>query len=715
MAVTVQVLMLKTNKSLTYRTEDESVACGSRVWVPYRNTIKLGLVIEVLDSKACQSLGFQVKSIQKILEVDVCVQQQLVGLATCVASHCSVSLEEAWLLILPSAYLTEPEPLEPAIYTLSHALMVEYPEFVLGPEQTMDAYSLIHSGRLTTATLNAWVKQGKLCLTDQKPTETEEQPKTQTVLLNVAQQEICQRIMNQQGFHCHYLFGITGSGKTHVYLELIVKQIQQGKQVLLLVPEIGLTPQLLAKVEQVIHKQWVVCLHSQQTPQQRYLGWKMAACNRAKLVIGTRSALFTPMPQLAMIIMDEEHDQSYKQQSHVRYHARQFAYLRAKQMQIPLVFGSATPSMSCFYQHQQKNLEMHQLTRRATGASLPKIMVEAIEGIKLESGLHPQLIEKTLDTLKSGQKVMIYLNRRGFSPCVWCSNCQKKQHCELCDRPYTYHQTSQESRCHRCDVTQAFSEHCRYCKQPSCIPLGQGTERITQTFRAKLDSSVPVIQIDKDTCSSVKKLKSALKTLDNDQACLVIATQLMIKGHHIKGLSMVVFCGADQALYSRDFRAQEWLLQEAFQLVGRSGREGCESSVVYIQTQQPKHPIWQLIQKQDYLSAMTTLIQPRKAMGLPPFSHQAAILMTGKDKTKTQALSIELAEVLTKNVSDGLMVYPVTESFLAKLKGRYRFTVLMQANKRSSLHRSIERIQAVLSSSKFMKTQHFIEFDPIEL
>lgn len=572
-------------------------------------------------------------------------------------------------------------------------------------------------GEVVFSGLPSHIRQGKLCSDDLTiPCGRPSSLKTQeTFLLNADQQKAIQVIQshcNQYG--CFLLDGVTGSGKTQVYLALASHMIQQHRQVLVLVPEITLTPQTIKRFESHLGGN-VAAFHSQITPAQRRDLFFKVKHHQITTVIGTRSALFLPFADLGLIMIDEEHDGSFKQQDGFRYSARDLGVLRAKMRHIPIVLGSATPSFETLQNAKKEKYHWLKLPKRATKSTLPTITLVDVRHKKLTSGLSAPLIEKIKLTLAEDKQVMLFINKRGFAPVYMCYDCGWFATCQRCDTRLTLHLKKNQLTCHHCQGQKKIPSHCPDCDSQALNTVGQGTERLEYTLQ-HLFPEQTVVRIDRDTTSSKSKLFNLLEQVNNQQANILIGTQMLAKGHHFSQLKLVAVVDADGGLFSTDFRAQERMAQLLIQVSGRAGRDYSDGEVM-IQTFHPQHPFMQQIVKQDYLSLANALLEEREQAELPPFSHIALLRASHTNANAPQDFLMLVKQYLTSE--SGLpqiqIQGPIT-SPLPKKQGRYQFQLLLQATQRSVLHHTLSKLTHFIESDQSGKRVRWsLDVDPIEM
>ena len=532
--------------------------------------------------------------------------------------------------------------------------------------------------------------------------------------LNADQKHAIDRVLEQQeGFHAYVLEGVTGSGKTEVYLQIIEEFIKQGKQALVLVPEIGLTPQLLNRFLQRLHGR-IAIMHSGLNDEERLQAWLHTQAGSADVIIGTRSAVFSPLLRAGVIIIDEEHDLSFKQQDGFRYSARDLAVKRARDLGIPIILGSATPSLETLYNAQQGRYETLLLPERAGNAKPPTISLLDVRSQKMEHGVSAQLLHKMKEHLERGSQVLLFLNRRGFAPVLMCHECGWHALCPRCDAHMTLHQSNSQLRCHHCGTEQYKPHACPKCKSDDLLQMGFGTERIEHAL-TELFPQYQVIRIDRDSTRRKGSMEKLLNEINNGKQQILIGTQMLAKGHHFPNVTLVGMLNADHGLYSSDFRASERMGQLILQVAGRAGREEKEGEVL-IQTHHPDHPLFQPLLKHDYPGFAKKLIEERRQTELPPFTHLALLRAEAVDQ-QSPMIFLEQARLLLEqaNQNDIILMGPFP-ALMERRAGRYRAQLLIQANNRKQLQSlfasSITRIE---NHKTAKKVRWSIDIDPMDL
>lgn len=507
-----------------------------------------------------------------------------------------------------------------------------------------------------------------------------------------SEQAICvATIKANPAYACYLVDGITGSGKTEVYLNLIESTLQQGKQALVLVPEIGLTPQTIQRFKCRFNVP-ISVLHSGLNDSERFKAWLAAKNNDAAIIIGTRSALFSPCFNLGIIIVDEEHDASYKQQDTFRYHARDLAVLRAYEENIPILLGSATPSFESLHNAYQGKYHHLQLTMRAGNAIKAKHGILDIRGLYLKSGLSAPLIAEMRQHLSAGNQVMLFLNRRGFAPVMMCHECGWLAKCHRCEVYYTLHQHIGELRCHHCGGQHRVPHQCADCGSTQLISVGVGTEQL-ETHLNQLFPEYSTVRIDRDNIRRKGALEGFLNAIYAKKHQILIGTQMLAKGHHFPDVTLVALVDVDSALFSQDFRAAERLAQLFIQVAGRAGRAS-KPGTVLLQTHHPQHPLMQSLVHQSYSAFAQTALKERRDTQLPPYCFFVLF--------RAEALQLEMGEQFLQSVKNTLQAHPLfcsdaavfgpAPAPMAKRAGKYRWQLIFQAPTR-------KYVQEILSIS----------------
>jgi primosomal protein N' (replication factor Y) len=533
------------------------------------------------------------------------------------------------------------------------------------------------------------------------------------IQLNIHQQQSIGTIVNSLGkFQAFLLNGVTGSGKTEVYLEVIQAVLDRGEQALVLVPEIGLTPQMLARFRARFSVP-LVLFHSRLTDKQRLDHWLLSKTGEASIIIGTRSALFTPLLRPGVIIIDEEHDTSFKQQTGLRYHARDLALVRGRLENIPVVLGSATASLESIFNVNKKRYQILHLPKRAGDALQPVVRFIDLRHQKLDQGFAPALLQTMKKHLQNRGQVLLFLNRRGFSPVTICQDCGWTADCQRCEQKMNFHKNPAHLQCHYCGYRRPLDAHCPACQGQQLLALGQGTQRLEQTLQ-KYFPDVGIVRIDRDNTQRKGSLDILLKNIHDGESQILIGTQMLAKGHHFPNVTLVGILEADSGLFSADFRALERTGQLLTQVAGRSGR-GDKPGEVLIQTYHPEHPLLIHLLEQGFLSFSEILLQERQASQLPPYSYLA--LIQAEALTATYPLDF-LNEVKSqaKMYGEEITLLGPVPSLLPRRAGYYRCQLLLQSKQRNTLQNLLAQIVkpiSLLASSR--RVRWSLDVDPIEL
>ena len=520
--------------------------------------------------------------------------------------------------------------------------------------------------------------------------------------------------INQQNkqFAVFLLDGITGSGKTEVYLNIIANILSQGKQALVLVPEIGLTPQTIKRFKQRFNAP-IDILHSGLTDKERLEVWLRSKDGENAIVVGTRSSLFTPFKDLGIIIIDEEHDSSYKQQEGWRYNARDLAIIRAKIENIPIVLGSATPSLGTINNAQTHKYQQLKLTQRAGNAKLAKQSILDIRGMTLASGLSQPLIEQIRAHLHNNNQVMLFLNRRGFAPLIICHDCGWIAECPRCDRPYTFHKKQNKLICHYCDTPREVPKQCPKCGSTQLLPIGFGTEQLEKQLNL-LFPNIKVTRIDRDTITKKEALNSYLHDIHKGGAHILVGTQILAKGHHFPDVTLVGIVDVDGALFSSDFRATERFAQIYTQVSGRAGRE-TKAGEVILQTYHPQHPLLNILLTQGYPAfAKQTLLERQQTL-LPPFSYQVLIRAADRNNLHAPKFLQRIHDWLKANYNHNLWQLGPMPASQPKKAGYNRWQLLLQHTNRQLLQQILDKLLTVVEQwDDVSKVRWSIDVDPID-
>ena len=532
--------------------------------------------------------------------------------------------------------------------------------------------------------------------------------------LNPEQQLAVDAILARPGFHTWLLEGVTGSGKTEVYLHAIAACLARGRQALLLVPEIGLTPQALARLESRLGVP-VQAMHSGLNDTQRAHAWAASARGAARVLVGTRSAIFAPLPEAGLVVIDEEHDGSYKQQDGIRYHARDFALVRARALDVPVILGSATPALETLHNAALGRYAHLHLSHRAGDAKPPQVRVVDVRKRPLQAGLTAETLEQVALTLDQGGQVLVFKNRRGYAPVLLCHDCGWSAQCRRCDAPMTVHAAGRRLQCHHCGQRQAVPPACPDCGGLALQPQGIGTERLEEMLAAKFPD-YPVLRIDRGTTQRRDSLGRQLAAF-GERPGILVGTQILAKGHDLPQLALVVVVGVDEGLFSADFRAGEKLAQLLIQVSGRAGRAQ-RPGQVWLQTHHPGHPLLHTLINGGYPAFAAGELALREAAGFPPFAHLALL--------RAEAQQVEVASTFLRQVRGVLQTVPVDAGMvdmqgpvaapMPRRAGMQRMQLLLSGVDRGALHRLLDAaLPAIHQLRDARKVRWSLDVDPLDL
>lgn len=701
---------------------------GSRVEVPFGRRTQTGVVLEVAEGSELPVS--KLKSATKVLDREPLFSAADLWLIRFVSDYYHHPIGEVAAAAMP-ALLRQGKALDPVVQYLSataagqdaglDALRKKAPKQAALLEVVIDANSI--SFPELDQVLPDW-RRARKGLVDKGLVETYEAIDNDggNALANVEQESgpdlnpdqraALKCIREQAGFAVNVIDGVTGSGKTEIYLHLIASELAEGRQVLVLVPEIGLTPQLVRRFQRRLGIEPVL-LHSGLNDTERLQTWRAARNGTAHLVVGTRSAVFVPLKNPGLIIVDEEHDSSLKQQEGLRYSARDLAVARGKKLDIRVILGSATPSLETLQRCRDNAYQSVELPTRAGNAAPPLLRLvdltrhDALDGL---SGPVATAIEKNI---ASGGQVLVFLNRRGFAPTLICTGCGKVAECTRCDSRMTVHAAGNCLRCHHCGAERPMASQCADCGS-NCRPLGQGTERLEDALQARFPGEV-VTRVDSDTTRLKGEISKALAMATSGETRILVGTQMLSKGHHFPKLTLVVVINADQGLFSTDFRGAEKLAQSLVQVAGRAGREKRQGEVI-IQTAFPRHPFWTELFSGGYHGVADSVLIEREKTLWPPFSRIALIRSSATKRNDTYVF-LRLARRWAENSGiEGVRVLGPVSAPMERKAGRYRAQLLFQSRDRAALHRLLAYLRTSLEgSTEARRVRWSVDVDPIEL
>ncbi len=702
---------------------------GMRVLAPFGRGTRVGMIVE-LTNHSEQPEG-RLKPIESVLDPDSLLTMPDIALALWAAAYYQHPPGEVLFSALP-ARLRRPEALlddgEPG-WRLTAAGRAD-PIMQLGraPAQRRVAEVLRASGRAMTAVelkrrlgdcapalralaARGWAEPCSVRTPDSMPRNA---PMLDGPPLNSHQRVAVEEVQRAMGrFQAFLLEGVTGSGKTEVYIRLLLAALAQGRQGLVLVPEIGLTPQLQRRLAERIPAIMVV-LHSSLPEREREIAWRRAAAGKAAVVLGTRSAVLAPLPRLGLILVDEEHDPSFKQQDGFRYSARDLAVRRAQRTGCPVVLGSATPSLESLHNARCGRYNLLELPERAGEARPPELALLDIRSQPLRAGISPVLTRLMGEQLAAGNQVLLFLNRRGFAPVLTCHDCGWVGECSQCDARLTLHLATNRLWCHHCGLVRPVPTVCPSCGGAELRPLGQGTERLEGELRGMFPDTA-MVRVDRDSTRRRGELERVLAAARKGEFPLLIGTQMLAKGHHFPNVTLVGILDVDQGLYGADFRAPERMAQLVIQVAGRAGRAQRAGRVV-LQTRHPDHPLLVTLQRRGYSAFATAALEERRSAALPPFCYQALMRAESRDPSAAVEFLGRAMEAATGIAAKDVQLFGPVPAPMERRAGRHRGHLLAQSERRPALqHFLTDWVAAVRRLKGCRGVRWSLDVDPQEL
>ncbi len=573
--------------------------------------------------------------------------------------------------------------------------------------------TLLSTSRAAPRLLREWAQLGWIEAIDRDDLRASSSA-SPNLNLNTLQRDAVQKILTMLGeFQCFLLHGITGSGKTEVYLQVVEQILARGEQALILVPEISLTPQLEARFRARFPNVAQVSLHSALGDSARYAAWRAAAEGNARIVLGTRLAVFTPMPKLGLIVVDEEHDASFKQQEGLRYSARDLAVYRANAAKFPIVLGSATPSLESWAHAQRGHYKMLSLTQRAhRQAALAAVRLIDTRVNKAQDGLTEPLRNAIATRLARGEQSLIFINRRGYAPVLHCRSCGWMAGCPRCSARLVFHLKKRPLRCHLCGHAEAAPEQCPQCGNVDLRPIGEGTQRIETVLRQHFPDA-RILRLDRDSVTNKGAWQQHLATIAGGGADILVGTQMLAKGHDFPKLTLVGMINVDSGLYSTDYRAAERTFAMVLQVAGRAGRAEHPGDVL-IQTEFPEHPLFRAAVKQDFAGYAETLLNERRVAVFPPFTYQALLRMEAVQADVAAGFS-KRAKFIADKLNSNVTVYQPVAANIQRIAGKTRYQIVVQSESRGQLQNFLRDWSTRLSALTERKVRWSIDVDPIEV
>ncbi|EAR08917.1 primosomal protein N' [Reinekea blandensis] len=706
---------------LTYACS-KPVAPGCRVEVPLGKRSVIGVVVEQRPDEQLDMA--KLRAVERILDDTPVLPTDILALAEWMSRYYLHEFASPYLLALPGL-LRKGEaatlPTETWLNLTVAGEAIDPAQLKRSTQHQAIMTQLQQSGRLpwshlraqgfTRPQAQALEKKQLLSLDetcDNDPIPPTGQLAEPSLTLNDEQSAALDQV-SEARFAPFLLEGITGSGKTEVYLQAIERCLSRGHRALVLIPEIGLTPQTVARFERRFRDRCVI-LHSGLTDKQRTLAWLQANHGQAAIVIGTRSAVLTPIPDLGLIVIDEEHDASFKQQDTLRYQARDVALKRAQLADIPIILGTATPSLETLHNALTGRFGHLQLKERAGGARLPTIELIDMRRQQQQHGLSERLLIRIREHLNDGNQVLLFLNRRGFAPSWFCHSCGWIADCVFCDAHLTYHHHGHINICHHCGHREPPPTVCPDCHSRDLSAMGTGTERAEQLLESAF-ADVPIIRFDRDVASTRLKFEQQLEKTAEDGPAIIVGTQMLAKGHHFHRVTLVGVWDSDGGLFSADLRAKERMGQLLTQVAGRSGR-GERTGEVLIQTYYPDNPIFQPLTEHDYRSFAFSLLEERRKTRLPPFGFVAVVRADSAFAERAEELLATMTSYLLEH--HAVRVLGPLPALLSRRAGKHRFMLIIQADRRSALHEALVPLHRHYPRQTRQVSWH-IDIDPADL
>lgn len=708
---------------------------GARVAISFGRRHLIGVIVENIPTDVPLNSSFQLKAIDALLDDRAILNEQVLSLLTWSANYYQFPLGEVIQTALPSL-LRQGKPYN-LLATVWNVLKPGAENELKRSEKQRNAYKLLsvhpqgtsehllNLSGIENSTLKALQKKG-LIDTALKPQDFSAPPVQMAQMpltANPDQRLAIQQILKAQNkYQAFLLDGLTGSGKTEVYLQVMQEVLKKGKQVLVLVPEIGLTPQTIDRFQSRFHCH-IALLHSGLNDSKRLQAWQYAETGKAAIILGTRSAIYTPMPNLGLIILDEEHDLSFKQQEGFRYHARDVGLYRAALAKCPIILGSATPSIDSYHLVEQGKLTCLELNQRAGNAIMPKMHVIDLKIAKKQHGMSQQLLDEIGKCLARKEQVLIFLNRRGYAPVLLCEQCAWQANCPHCDAHLTLHyQPYSHLHCHHCSTIQRLPSACPACHHTSLKPIGMGTAKVEASLQELFPDQL-IIRVDRDSTSRVGSWQKIQEQIHQNKSAILLGTQMLAKGHHFPYVTLVAILDIDAGLLSVDFRAPERTAQLIVQVAGRSGR-GEKKGDVYLQTHRPDHPLLLTLIHKDYRAfAKQTLIERQQAL-LPPYRYAALLRCESRSQENNQQFLKQMSQQLQQQSTPAPLppaslplidIWGPIPAPMERKAGRYQAHMVLLSAERAKMHFYLRHWWQQLLKEKPSDLKISIDIDPQEL
>ena len=716
---------LRAEFDFAWSSELGNAVLGTRVRVPFARRTLVGVVTEIDISTAVAKS--KIKKVIARLDAQSIYSSELWNSLRWASNYYQAPLGEMLFAALPKLLrdgkATDPEG--ETWYTANDLGSVD--SLQRAPKQRQLHTFLLERGAvganatILNASMQGWrtalreLLNKELIRSEQRSIEISVNEKPLRLIdLNDSQQVAVKAIAQVgQSYFPFLLHGTTGSGKTEVYFDVMDQVLACDQQVLLLVPEIGLTPQLMERVASRFSCA-VVMLHSGLSDKERYLAWAQVNQNTARIVVGTRSAVFAPMRALGLIVIDEEHDASFKQQDGVRYNARDFAIYLARQWDVPIILGSATPSLESLSNAKRGRYQYLSLKRRAGGSKLPDVEIIDMRKAPVENGISLQMITAVSERLVRGEQSLLYLNRRGYAPVIYCNSCNEGAKCHRCDAYLTLHKSRQQVRCHHCGYQGVFNTECSNCGESGLSSIGEGTQQLEQVLEERFPNAT-VMRIDRDSAGSESKLVEMLDAVQSGAVDIILGTQMLSKGHDFPNVTLVGVLNADQGLFSSDFRGAEHLFQQLVQVAGRAGRRQVMGQVL-IQTAVPDNPFFGFVAAHDFDSFSELQLSERELLRYPPY--EQAVLFRAESNFPGNGLGFlhKVRTWLKQRIGErAVRIYDPVPSPMERRAGRYRAQLLLLGADRKYIRELVGDCCAMLETDRASrKVRWSVDVDPVD-
>lgn len=704
----------------------QQAEAGARVAVSFGRQHLVGVIMEKLAPDTPLDPKIKLKAITELLDDHAILSPKSLTLLTWAAQYYQFPIGEVVHSAIP-ALLRQGKPYN-LLARMWKLLNDDAEAKVKRSERQQEAYkilklhpsgtseNILNLAGIETATLKALEKK-QICACVLEAQDFSPMPISMAQMpltANDEQKHAIQSILKTRNkYHAFLLDGLTGSGKTEVYLQAMQEVLKQGKQVLVLVPEIGLTPQTISRFQSRFHCN-IALLHSGLNDTKRLQAWQAAQTGKASIILGTRSAIFTPLPNLGLIILDEEHDLSFKQQEGFRYHARDVALYRGHLEQCPVVLGSATPSIDSYALVQHGKMSVLELNKRAGSALMPKIHILDLKIAKKQHGISETLLDEIKKRLEKKEQVLVFLNRRGYAPVLICESCAWQAKCPHCDANFTVHRTPyQHLHCHHCGTIHRMPDHCPQCAHTELKPLGMGTAKVEEHLN-ELFPDFDVIRVDRDSTSRVGSWQKIYDKIQKSEPAILLGTQMLAKGHHFPYVTLVAILDIDSGLLSVDFRATERTAQLVVQVSGRAGR-GERKGDVYLQTLRPDHPLLNTLVKEDYRQFAKQTLKERQAALMPPFRYAVLIRCESKEQSLNTEFLQHHAQLLRQSAELNVDIWGPIPAPMERKAGRYQSHMVLLSPDRARLHFYIRNWWQNMLQSKPSSMKLTLDIDPQEL